>query len=175
MNKDLKKQLTNEIKYKLLPEFKTIILNKTLCLINKPNNNTKQKDYEDIIKSILTFYYPNFPEKDEKYFKISLRLAHSYLQIKDLGKCEQVLNELKKIPPNNDNIKFISDLNHTYEELKKLKRESKKKTKNLIASFTHNVNEVNTLDEGAFVWDIAIEGPETHSKVEPSIINTLKK
>lgn len=168
MSNELKKQMTDDLKKKLLPEMKGIILNKTLCLMKKPNNETKHKDYEQIVKIVTTEYYKHFPIKDDKYFKISYRLAYSYFKLKNLDNCILVLKELQEI--NKDD----PEVNKLYQEVTGHKKENQTKTKKNIYEFFNSKDSQNDLiNEQAFTWDLADEDLDLKCNLNVSVINAL--
>jgi hypothetical protein len=125
MGNALKKQLTPEYEKLLLPLFKSLFLNKTLILKNSPKPD-KIKDFQDTI-TYVTEYRKLYPEKDDKYFKILCREANSYLELRNLEKFREVINELSEI--NNDHPE-IAGLMKEYEMIK-----PKSKQKNIISGF----------------------------------------
>jgi hypothetical protein len=149
MNKELKKQLTETIRVKLQPELKSTILNKTYCIMKKLNENNKKKDYEQIIQTIEKEYYKYFPEKDDKYIKITVRLAKCYLEVRDLDKCDKVLGELNLLI--NDD-PFVVQMT---KELAEIKAENNKKSKQKFSDFFKGEN-----SEDDYEWEISTIHPE---------------
>jgi len=173
MNKELKKQMTDEIWRKLLPEMKSIILNKTLCFMKKPNKENK-KDYEEVVNIINSEYYTNFFEKDEKYIKITARLAKCYLELRDLEKCENYLKELIQIIPNDEN---ILKLKKEFEFVKNQNNACAKKK--LLDYFNHiNTYDSKQTEEDAIEWSAAVENIDhelKNVKFEESVLNMFSK
>lgn len=149
MNKELKKQITEDLRKKLQPELKSVILNKTLAYLKKPSKeNTGVKDYEEIIK-IVKEYYSYFPEKDDKYVKITKRLIKCYLEIRDLEKAENEIKNLSEISKNDDELSFLQN------ELNNIRSQQQKKNKKNIFEMFKNPTE-DEYDSSAFIWDNAV-------------------
>jgi hypothetical protein len=149
MNKELKKQMTEEMRKKLQPELKSVLLNKTLAYLKKPNKeNTGVKDYEEIIK-IVKEYYSHFPEKDDKYVKITKRLIKSYLEVRDLEKAENIIKDLSEISKNDDELQSLQN------ELNKIRSQQQKKNKKNIFEMFKNSTE-DDYDSSAFIWNHAV-------------------
>lgn len=171
MNKELKKQLTPEIRQKLLPEMKSIILNKTLAWMKKQNKETK-KDYEEVVNIINNEYYPNFSEKDEKYLKITLRLAKCYLELRDLEKCENVLKDLLLCSPEDEN---VLQLKREFDQIKNIKNINAKKK---LFDYFGNLSSKDEFqkDEDAIEWTTAVEDIQTEiniRRLEESVLHSL--
>lgn len=162
MNKQLKSQMTNELNKKLLPMMKSIVLNKTLCILKKPNVNNKHNDYNEIILTITKDYYKNFVgDKDDKYFKITLRLAHCYYELKNQELFESTLNELKQVNDKDENlIKMFKDLD-TW------RNKSKTKQKKLIDYFKQTSY---GLEENAYTWDTVRETLDLSSNIDVNFL-----
>lgn len=168
MNNALKKQLTPSLKKKLIPEMKSIILNLTYCLLWKPNELNKNKDLEEIVDIIINRYYTNFAEKDDKWFKISVRLAHCYLSLKDFDKCEAKLKELALINGSDETVKNMT------ESLRILKTNKDKKPKKTIIEYFRNLPSVEeAFDENAFTWGDSSKELDLSSNLELSAINMI--
>jgi hypothetical protein len=149
MNKELKKQMTEEMRKKLQPELKSVLLNKTLAYLKKPNKeNNGVKDYEEIIK-IFKEYCSHFPEKDDKYVKITKRLIKCYLEVRDLEKAENVIKDLSEISKNDDELQSLQN------ELNKIRSQQQKKNKKNIFEMFKNSTE-DDYDSSAFIWDHAV-------------------
>jgi hypothetical protein len=150
MNKEIKKQMTEDVRKKLQPELKSVILNKTMAYMKKQNkDNTSGKDYEDVIK-VIKEYYSLFPEKDEKYVKITKRLIKCYLEIKDLEMAENVIKDLSELSKGDDEIKSLEN------QLLAIRGQQNKKNKKNILEMFKSPNE-DEYDSEAFIWDHAVE------------------
>jgi hypothetical protein len=152
MSKEMKKLLSEDKRRALLPLFKGIFLNKTFCLIKKQNSADKSKDYDAVIKTIVKEYYIHYGEKDDKYIKITARLAFCYHMLHDLENAKNTLNELINLTgPDHADVLPILKKVEDYE--KSLKSSGKKKM-----SFMNYQNNVE--NEDAFEWDTGLSDKE---------------
>lgn len=169
MNNNLKKQMTSEIRKKLLPEMKTVLLNHSCCLLKKVNEVNKKKDYEELIDLVTNKYYKHFPEKDEKWFKISLRLVHSYMNLKEFEKCEETLKELGKLNPEDTTVKNMQ------QEIAILRNKNTNKPKKSIVDYFKTIsNNDQDCDEKGYTWDTASECLDLSSNLDVAVVNILR-
>jgi len=162
MGNELKKQMTDQIKKKLLSEMKSILLNKTLALIKKPGKENK-KDYEEVIKLITKEYYVYFPsDRDDKYIKITARLAKCYLELKDFDLCQTTLNELLKFSNDETLLQIQKSLDVSRRQL------NVKSKKTLIDFFYANISQ-----DDKHTWDTADEIADIQANLDQSVINLL--
>lgn len=171
MSKELKKQLTDDLNKKFLPLMKIVFSNKSLCLWKKPSNE-KFKDYEQIINLVEKEYYKYYQnEKDDIYIKVTGRLAKSYLNMKDLEKCEKTLNELKLCAPDQEVVKDLEEKLIQYKSLNQ--QQQKRKIMNYFSSVNSLKNQEN-YDDDAIEWDYATENLDLSCKLDESIINSFR-
>jgi hypothetical protein len=162
MSKELKKQMTEEIKKKLSPEMKSVYLNKTLALLKKPGKDTN-KDYEETIKTTKE-YFSFFPEKDEKFLKISKRLAKTYLFMKDIENAERVIEEIEKIQKDED-IKVLSnELQMTKTQIQNKKKPNFLRALKLDSKY---------LEDESYIWQEAVTEVDLSSNYELAVLNIL--
>jgi hypothetical protein len=145
----------------ILEEFKSIILNKTLALmeVERPD---KSKDYDNIIKHAIE-YKKYFQTKDEQYLKITLRQIKSYIYKKDIDNAEYILKEIEAL---NSKVDIKSELEQLHNSLTQLKNDSK----NSGIRFKFNLKCSESI---TYEWDTALKKVNTASSYENAILNMI--
>jgi tetratricopeptide (TPR) repeat protein len=146
MNKELKKNLTAKLNEEFKVIVKNIISNKTLCLFKKPNDS-KLKDYEEIVNCVNNEYEKNYKDQNDQIDrKILYRKGISLEKLKRIDECVDFLSNVSKKYPNDEEIKSL------YESVLKLKGTSKT---SLFKFKPLSSIDINT--EQDYEWDDEVE------------------
>jgi len=152
MNKEIKKDLTDEMKERLLIDVKPILMNKIFALVKKEKVEKECKDYIEATKAI-NLYKDNFKIIDDDYLKISLHKTTCLIADKDFAAAEVEIEFLKQNQNNFSKEKFYA-VDEYEQKIKKLSNSSKIHFKSLFKK-DKNDNNINNDNEGfdfEFSW-----------------------